>query len=59
MVESASQRKASLRYKKENTKSITITFFPKDMDLYNYMKGKPNKAEYLRNLIREDMKSGS
>lgn len=55
MTESDAQRKANLKYKRENTKTISVTFFPKDMELYEYAKSKPNKAEYIRELIRADM----
>lgn len=55
MPESDAQRRANLKYKRENTKTISVTFFPNDMELYNYAKSKPNKAAYIRDLIREDM----
>lgn len=57
MAETDAQRKANLKYKKESTKTISVTFFPKDMDLYNHAKAQPNKAEYIRELIRRDMEN--
>ena len=40
---------------KKSVKTFLLRFFPTDYDLYEYLQAQPKKAEYLRNLIREDM----
>lgn len=49
------QLRATDNYRKKNVKTFTVKFFPADHDLYEYLQAQPKKAEYLRNLIREDM----
>lgn len=55
MAESEAQRRANLNYKKKHTKSITLTFFPSDMDLYDYVASKGSKATFIKDLIRQAM----
>lgn len=50
-----SQKKWDLEYKKERTKTKTVRFFPKDMDLFEYSETKGNFAGYIKELIRADM----
>lgn len=57
MAESEAQRRANLNYRRKNTKSITLTFFPSDMELYDYVASKGSKASYIKDLIRKDMES--
>lgn len=59
MSESEAQRRANLNYKRKNTKSVTLTFFPSDMDLYEYLCTKESKASFIKNLIRQAMDDGS
>ena len=56
-MKSEAQKRALAKYRKEKTKQINIRFFPKDMDLWGYLQGKDNIAEYVRQLIRDDMES--
>lgn len=55
-MESDAQRKANLAYRKKSTKQLNITLYPADQDIVDWLDGIANKAEYVRNLIREDMK---
>lgn len=57
MVQTGAQRKAALKYKKEKTKSVTVTFYPSDMELYEYLETKPSKATYIKELIKKEMGS--
>lgn len=54
---SEAQLRAMAKYNREKTKSYTVKFFPKDMALYAYLREQPNKMGYLKELIRQDMKS--
>jgi len=49
------QLRANAKYVKENTKTFSLRFYPKDMDLYEHLQAQPKKAEYLKDLIRKDM----
>ena len=49
------QLRANETYRKKSVKTFLLRFFPTDYDLYEYLQTQPKKAEYLRNLIREDM----
>ena len=50
---SDAQRKATEKYRREKVKQISLKFFPKDRDLYEYVKSKPRA--YILDLIRKDM----
>lgn len=55
MAQTEAQRAAALKYRKDSTKTFALTFFPAHRDLYEHLQAQPNKAEYLRELIRRDM----
>lgn len=55
MKETPAQRRAKLEYKKRHMHQFVLAFYPKDEDLWEYLQRKEKKAEYLRELIREDM----
>ena len=57
MAESGAQRKANLKWKKENTKTVSVTFFPSDMELYDFLSAQGSKAGYIKELIRKAMSS--
>ena len=57
MAQTEAQRAAALKYRKDSTKTFALTFFPAHRDLYEHLQAQPNKAEYLRELIRRDMGS--
>lgn len=50
------QNKAVIKYRREKCKQIQVTLFPKDRDIIEWLDGMTGKAEYIRTLIREDMK---
>lgn len=52
---SDAQKRATAKYQSENVKKIQVKIFPKDHDLWEHYQSQPDKAEYIRNLIREDM----
>lgn len=57
MAESEAQRRASLKYRKERTKQLAMRFYPAEMDLWEHLDAKPNKAAYIKDLIRRDMEN--
>lgn len=56
MAESKAQRRATLKYRKEKTKQLAMRFYPDDMDVWEHLDKQPNKAAYIKELIRDDMK---
>lgn len=55
MPVSESKKRADAKYRKEKVKQYAISFFPADYDLYEHLQKQPNKAAYIRDLIRADM----
>lgn len=53
------QKKATKRYRKQSTHSFSMTFFPKDEALWQWLQNQKSKAEYVRELIRRDMDSST
>ena len=56
-METEAQRRASVKYKAKAVKQISLKFFPKDHDAYEFAKAKPKTTEYIIGLIRADMES--
>lgn len=57
MAESEAQRRANLAYRKKHTKTVSLTFYPSDMHLFEYLDGLGvSKAGYLKRLLAEDAK---
>ena len=54
-VTTEAQKKANARYQKKSTKNISIRFMPSDSALLEWLDNQPNKAGYIKQLIREDM----
>lgn len=52
------QRRAENAYRKK-TKQIVIRFYPNagDEELYEWLKSQENTTEYLKSLVRDDMKN--
>lgn len=49
-----SQRKALNAYR-EKGKRMTIDFYPKELDLVDWINQQPKKSTYIKDLIRADM----
>ena len=54
---SDAQKRANNEYRKRSVKTYTLKFFPGDSDLYEWLQQQENKAQYLKDLMREDMES--
>ncbi len=50
------QKRASKKYHKEKLVQRVVRFSPREADLLAYLDAQPNKAGYIKRLIREDMK---
>lgn len=47
---------AVMRYQKQNTKQLCLRFFPRDMDIYDWLKSRPEPAAtVVKRLAREAM----
>ena len=55
MALSEAQKRANEKYRKENVKQATVRFYPAETDLWEHLQSQPNKAGYLKELIRRDM----
>ena len=52
---SAAQKRASVKYDKENMVQRVVRFSPHERDLLEHLDSQPNKAGYLKALIKADM----
>lgn len=50
------QKRAKNKYAKK-IKRVGVAFYPNDMEIYEYLCKKPNKAGYIKELIQKDMES--
>lgn len=49
--------RANKRYEQQSVKRISVPFYPKDKELYEYACSFDNKAGYIRDLIEKDMQA--
>lgn len=56
---SEAQRRAVSEYRKKNVKQLVMRFYPTgdDGELYDWIKSHENVNEYLKMLVREDMRN--
>lgn len=54
MISEASKR-AKAKYAKEKTKRVVVAFYPPDAKILAWVNQQPNKAGYIKDLIRQDM----
>ena len=52
---SESQKRASAKYNKEKMAQRVVRFSPREADLLAYLDAQPNRAGYIKALIRADM----
>ncbi len=55
MATSESQKRATARYQKANTKMRSVRFYPSERDILAWLDAQPNKQGYIKDLIRADM----
>jgi hypothetical protein len=49
---SDAQRRADAKYKRERTHQALVRFYSDDEDLWEWLQRQPNKAGYVKELIR-------
>ena len=57
MAVSDAQRRANERYRKESVRQATVRFYPTEADIWAWLQAQPNKAGYVKELIRRDMEA--
>ena len=50
------QKRAQAKYNKANVRQMAVRFYPSERDLWEWLENKGNKAGYIKELIRADMK---
>lgn len=55
MAYTEAQKRATAKYLKNNVKRAVVAFYPAEADLWEWLEQQPNKAGYIKRLIREDM----
>lgn len=56
MTVSEAQKRANAKYNKEKMIQRVVRFSPNERDLLEHLDAQPNKAGYIKQLIREDIK---
>lgn len=49
------QKRANEKYRRESVKQFAVRFYPADSDAWEHLQKQPNKAGYIKALIRADM----
>lgn len=55
MAQTDAQKRATAKYRKSKMKSVTVAFGPSERNLLDHLDTVPNKAGYIKDLIRADM----
>lgn len=50
------QKDAHAKYRKKAVKQVNVPFFPKEQFIYEFIRMQDNKAGYIKNLIKRDMR---
>ncbi|MDO5335607.1 MAG: hypothetical protein Q4F23_06020 [Coriobacteriia bacterium] len=56
MAASDAQLRANENYRKKHVRQTLVRFYPAETDLWEHLQAQPNKAGYIKELIRRDMK---
>lgn len=54
-MQTEAQRKAALKYRKERTRTFTLTLYPGDADIIAWLNEQPKKASAVKAAIRAYM----
>ncbi|WP_019238898.1 MULTISPECIES: hypothetical protein [Enorma] len=49
------QKRATVKYLKNNVRRAVVAFYPAEDERWEWLDSQPNKAGYIKRLIREDM----
>ena len=58
MPKTEAQKRAEAKYVRERVKVYQLRFYPSEADIFAHFDSQPNKAAYLKELIRSDMNRG-
>ena len=53
MAQTEAQRRAALRYRREKTRTFTLTLYPSDQDISEWLDRQDAKAKSVKTAIRE------
>lgn len=51
------QKAARNKWNRENKKTVSVSFYPADADLLEWLATKPQRGVYIKSLIRQDMEN--
>lgn len=54
-MQTEAQKRAKKKYK-EKVNRVTIDFHPSEAEMYAFLQAQPQKATYIKELIKADMK---
>lgn len=57
MSQTDAQRRAALKYRKEKTRTFTLTLYPSDADIIDWLDRQEQKAKAIKNAIRKEIES--
>lgn len=49
------QKRAQAKYNKANVRQCAVRFYPTEREMWEWLEKQPNKAGYIKELIRADM----
>lgn len=49
------QKRAQAKYNREKVRQCAVRFYPSERYLWEWLETKPNKAGYIKKLVRADM----
>lgn len=50
------QRKATAKYRRENTKTVSVRYYPSEMKEFQWIEAQEEgRSKYIKRLVREDM----
>lgn len=55
-MQTEAQRRAALKYRKEKTRSFTLTLYPSDSDIIEWLDRQQHKAKAIKEAIRNEIK---
>lgn len=56
-MQTDAQRRAALKYRKDKTRTFTLTLYPSDTDIIKWLDSQPQKAKAIKEAIRDKIKS--
>lgn len=57
MAQTEAQRRAALKYRKEKTRTFTLTLYPSDADIIEWLDKQEHKAKAIKEAIRKEIES--